>query len=133
MRISNRTLIFSGGIALSLLLFVIGYQSLQAAHTQKQLSQSVSSSVLTPHSKIGSYSVQDPHYFSGGWVVATIQPGDTSNDPAIFIAQKDQTGQYQLKLGPGTSFSTDTVRGLPSDVVQYLASQNLLSVPGGEN
>ena len=51
--------------------------------------------------------------YNGSWIVATVK---TNSDPAQVVLKKNDSGGFDIYLGPGTSFDPDMISQLPVDV-----------------
>jgi len=73
------------------------------------------------------YMIKTTKYFDDGqWAIVSTQPLNGYSDPAIFIL-KEYSGIYRVVAGPSNDFLTSSVAAMPSDVVQYLKSQDLIT------
>lgn len=77
-------------------------------------------------SATNNFTLQNTKYFDNStWVVTKVIPLNNQANNGIVVMQK--VGQfYQSVLGPGSSFPSSAVQGLPTDVQQYLNSLGLV-------
>jgi hypothetical protein len=96
------------------------------------LAGTLSQSLITYKSKdvlpvIGKdFTIQSTQYFNNQqWAVVLVSSVPDNNN-AILVLEK-LNGNYQVVLGPGTSFSTTDIQTMPSNVISYLTSKGLVS------
>jgi hypothetical protein len=81
------------------------------------------SSLLVPGKD---FRLENIRYFDNrSWAVASVVPISIKTDTATVVLHQIDS-EYQVVLGPGTSFSTDYLQSMPLDVGQYLINQKVL-------
>ncbi len=63
------------------------------------------------------------YFYDNTWAFVTLSAGDGNNGIAV-ASYDSSTGKWTMQLGPGTGFTSDDVRGLPSNVVTYMKQNN---------
>ncbi len=94
-----------------------------------QISQALASSRTNTVAVYGKdYKLDNTIYFENKtWVVTNIVGLGTITDGVVVMNK--QAGIYQVVLGPGSSFASTSLQGLPSDVAQYLNQKGLIYEP----
>ena len=69
------------------------------------------------------YTVSETTYFlNKEWVVVKLMPVGNSSINGLFVLQKSGD-EYDVKLGPGSSFSSSMISSLPADIQQKLNNE----------
>lgn len=73
---------------------------------------------------LSGFDIQNVVYFyNNTWAFVTLSAGDGNNGIAV-ASYDSSTGKWTMALGPGTGFTSDDVKGLPSNVVTYMKQNN---------
>jgi hypothetical protein len=71
------------------------------------------------------FSITYSKYFDGGnWAIVTLNEGKNSDKASIILEKIN--GVYTLVLGPGTNFSSDVLKEMPSSVALYLVTNGFI-------
>jgi hypothetical protein len=101
-------------------------------HSAPPLAGTISQSIIPPQSKgilpvVGkNFNITSTHYLDNRqWVVVSVSSIPDNNSAVLVLQELD--GNYQVVLGPGTLFLASDVQFMPTEVVNYLLSQGLVS------
>ena len=128
------------GVMFSLLLLgllVVNYVVLGGAHVinlapAPELAGQISQNLVTISNATKlpiegtDFNLSDTHYFNNKqWVVTSITPLNNSFNAGLAVLS-NQEGVYKIVLGPGSAFSKDETRTLPTEVANYLNQQGVV-------